>query len=67
MIRLQAASDRDNSAQARALEAIQQISSEAPEIEILVGTISPGQPWQAAQAGSQLVSKHPPNIVGRQP
>ncbi|HEY5183028.1 MAG TPA: hypothetical protein VIJ07_25230 [Dermatophilaceae bacterium] len=66
MIRTRAASDRANSAQAMALEAIRRISSEVPEI--LVDTIiSPGQPWQAAQAGAQLVSRHPPNIVGRQP
>jgi len=64
MIRTRAASDRANSAQAMGLEAIR--SNEVPEI--LVGPdISPGPPWQAAQAGTQSVSKHPPNVVGRQP
>ena len=49
-----------------ALEAIRRTSSEVPAI--LVGTITiPDQPWQAAQACAQSVSKHPPDIVGRQP
>jgi hypothetical protein len=66
MIRTRAAFDLANSAHAVALEAIQRISREAPEI--VVGTIiSPDQATQAEQTGAQLVSKHPPNIVGRQP
>jgi hypothetical protein len=68
MIRTRAASDRANSARAVALEAIRRISSEVPEILVGDGTIiSPDQAWQADQAGAQLVSRHPPNIVGRQP
>jgi 2-keto-3-deoxy-6-phosphogluconate aldolase len=68
MIRTRAASDRTNSAHAVALEAIRRISSEVPEILVGDGTsISPDQAWQADQAGAQLVSRHPPNIVGRQP
>jgi hypothetical protein len=66
MIRTRAASGRAHSAQAMALEAIRRTSSEVPAI--LVGTITiPDQPWQAAQACAQSVSKHPPDIVGRQP
>jgi hypothetical protein len=66
MIRTRAASDQAISAQAMALEAIQRISVEVPEN--VVGTIiSPDHPWQGAQAGAQLVSRHLPNVVGRQP
>ena len=66
MIHARAASDHANAAHDVALEAIRRICSEVTEI--LVGTIiSPDQAWQTAQADAQLVSRHPPNIVGRQP